>query len=82
MDKTTRSQAVLQHTVEALSVIVISYYLSGLGSYVFQALHEAGWIESHTLASGLFVPISIGIALGFTLLGRKLINKRLFKDHT
>ena len=82
MDKTTRSQAVLQHTVEALSVIVISYYLSGLGSYVFEALHEAGWIESHTLASGLFVPISIGIALGFTLLGRKIINKRLFKDHT
>ena len=82
MDKTTRSQAVLQHTVEALSVIVISYYLSGLGSYVFEALHEAGWIESHTLASGLFVPISIGIALGFTLLGRKIINKRLFKDLT
>ena len=31
VDKTTKSQAILQHTVEGLSIIVIAYYLSGLG---------------------------------------------------
>ena len=30
VDKTTKSQAILQYTVEGLSVIVIAYYLSGL----------------------------------------------------
>ncbi|MFO0766712.1 MAG: DUF3422 family protein [Nitrospiraceae bacterium] len=34
VDTTTRGQAILQRTVESLSVIVITYYLTGLGSYV------------------------------------------------
>ena len=78
VDTTTKSQAILQHTVEGLSVIVIAYYLSGLASYVFKALHEAGWLESASFASGMFVPISIGISLGLIMIGRKVINKRLF----
>ena len=77
VDKTTKSQAILQHTVEGLSIIVIAYYLSGLASYVFKALHEAGLMENSTFASGVFVPISIAISFGLTLIGRKLINKRL-----
>ena len=52
MDKTTRSQAILQRTVEGLSVIVLSYYLSGLGSYVFKAMETLGWIDDHDLAAG------------------------------
>lgn len=76
VDKTTRSQAILQHTVEGLSVIVISYYLSGLGSYVFKAMENLGWIDNHDMASGLFVPISLGVAFGLILLGRKFIYKR------
>ena len=80
MDKTTRRQAILQHTVEGLSVIVISYYLSGLGSYVFKAMQTLGWIEDADLFSGLFVPISLGIAFGLILLGRKLIYQRRFED--
>jgi uncharacterized membrane-anchored protein len=79
VDKTTRSQAILQHTVEGLSVIVISYYLSGLGSYVFKALKTLGWIENPDLFSGLFVPISLGIAFGLILFGRKFIYKRRFE---
>ena len=79
MDKTTRRQAILQHTVEGLSVIVISYYLSGLGSYVFKALKTLGWIENPDLFSGLFVPISLGIAFGLILFGRKFIYKRRFE---
>ena len=80
MDKTTRRQAILQHTVEGLSVIVISYYLSGLGSYVFKALKTLGWIENADLLAGLFVPISLGIAFGLILLGRKFIYHRRFED--
>ena len=80
MDKTTRRQAILQHTVEGLSVIVISYYLSGLGSYVFKALKSLGWITNPDLLSGLFVPVSLGIAFGLILIGRKFIYKRRFDD--
>ena len=82
MDKTTRRQAILQHTVEGLSVIVISYYLSGLGSYVFKAMKTLGWIENADLFSGLFVPISLGIAFGLILLGRRFIYQRRFEDST
>lgn len=81
VDKTTKSQAILQHTVEGLSVIVIAYYLSGLGSYVFKALHEAGMLDSYTLASGIFVPISLIMSFGLVFIGRTILNKRLFNDH-
>ncbi len=77
VDKTTKSQAILQHTVESLSVIVIAYYLSGLGSYLFKAVEKMGWIKSATLASGIFVPISLMISLGLILVGRKIIHKQM-----
>ena len=80
VDKTTKSQAILQHTVEGLSIIVIAYYLSGLGNYVFKALHEQGWLETATFASGVFVPISLGISFGLIVIGRKIINSRLFAE--
>ncbi len=77
MDKTTKSQAILQHTVESLSVIVIAYYLSGLGSYLFKALEKMGWIESATMASGIFVPASLALSLALTLVGRRIIHKMM-----
>lgn len=77
VDKTTRSQAILQHTVESLSVIVITYYLSGLGSYIFKALHEMGWLDNATLASAIFVPIAFATSFGLMLIGRKMIYKRM-----
>ncbi len=75
VDKTTRSQAMLQQTVEALSVIVITYYLAGLGNYVFKALEQAGWIDDAVYATGLFVPIALGISLGLLVVGRRIIRK-------
>ena len=77
VDKTTRSQAILQHTVESLSVIVITYYLSGLGSYIFKALHEMGWLSNATIASAIFVPIAFASSFGLMLIGRKIIYKRM-----
>ncbi len=80
VDKTTRRQAILQHTVEGLSVIVISYYLSGLGSYVFKAMEKLGWIEDYDMASGIFVPIALGLSFLFISVGRKIIYKRFFQE--
>ena len=77
MDKTTRSQAILQHTVESLSVIVITYYLSGLGSYVLKALERLGWLADATVAMAVFVPVAIVISFAVMVVGRKVINKRM-----
>ena len=82
VDKTTKSQAILQYTVEGLSVIVIAYYLSGLMAYIFKAFQEMGWLRSADIAAALFVPISLGIALGITILGRKLLHRKFSGEST
>lgn len=78
VDQTTKSQAILQSTVEGLSVIVIAYYLSGLANYIFKALHELGWLENYTLASGIFVPIALGLSFGLIAWGRKRLHAKSF----
>jgi uncharacterized membrane-anchored protein len=75
VDKTTKSQAILQQTVEGLSVIVIAYYLSGLAHYLFKAFHELGWLSNYTLASGIFVPIALLLSFGFITWGKNRIYK-------
>ncbi len=82
VDKTTKSQAILQYTVEGLSVIVIAYYLSGLMAYIFKGFQEMGWLRSADIAAALFVPLSLGIALGITILGRKLLHKKFSGEST
>lgn len=82
VDKTTKSQAILQRTVEALSVIVIAYYLSGLAHYVFQALHELGWLDHEALASGIFVPIALGLSFALITWGRKRLHRKHFPSDT
>ncbi|MDR4494601.1 MAG: DUF3422 family protein [Nitrospirales bacterium] len=81
VDQTTKSQAVLQHTVEGLSVIVIAYYVSGLANYVFKALEEIGWLSNYSLASGVFVPVALCLSFAIITLGRKHIHKKLFPSH-
>lgn len=77
VDKTTKSQVLLQHTVEGLSVIVIAYYLAGLSGYVFKGLQEMGWLKNANIASAVFVPIAIGLAFGITTFSKKYLHKRL-----
>jgi uncharacterized membrane-anchored protein len=77
VDKTTKSQAILQHTVEGLSVIVIAYYLSGLTGYIFKGLQEMGWLRNSNIAAALFVPVAVGLALLITSLSRKYLHKKL-----
>ena len=75
VDQTTKSQAILQQTVEGLSVIVIAYYLSGLAHYLFKALHEIGWLPNETLASGIFVPIALLLSFGLIRWGKNRIHQ-------
>lgn len=77
VDKTTKSQAILQYTVEGLSVIVIAYYLSGLAGYVFKGLHEMGWLRNAEIAAALFVPLAVGLAFFITSFSRKHLHKKL-----
>lgn len=77
VDKTTKSQVLLQHTVEGLSVIVIAYYLVGLATYVIKGLDEAGWIRNANIASAVFVPIAIGLAFLITTASKKYLHKKL-----
>ncbi|MCX5723879.1 MAG: DUF3422 family protein [Nitrospirae bacterium] len=76
VDKTTKSQAILQHTVEGLSVIVIAYYLSGLMGYIFKGLYEMGWLRNANIAAALFVPLAVGLAFAITHFSRKHLYKK------
>lgn len=76
VDKTTKSQVMLQHTVEGLSVIVIAYYLAGLAGYVFKGLSELGWLGNANLASAVFVPVAIGLAFAITTFSKKYLHKK------
>ncbi len=77
VDQTTKSQVLLQHTVEGLSVIVIAYYMSGLAGYIFKGLSEMGWLANHNLASAIFVPVAIALAFVVTTFSRKYLHKKL-----
>jgi uncharacterized membrane-anchored protein len=77
MDRRAHIQLRLQETVEGLSVVVISYYLSSLLNYGFKSLEEAGMPINAALATGLAVPIVVvTIWLGM----RRLRSKMLADD--
>jgi uncharacterized membrane-anchored protein len=81
VDKTTKSQVILQHTVEGLSVIVIAYYVAGLAGYLFKGLQDVGWLRNANIASALFVPIAIALAFSITTLSKKYLQKKLSAEH-
>jgi uncharacterized membrane-anchored protein len=82
VDKTTKNQALLQQTVEGLSVIVIAYYLSGLAGYIFKAFSDLGWLKNANIASAVFVPIAIGLAFVITTVSKKYLHKKLNGEQT
>lgn len=57
MDRRSRIQLMMQHTVEGLSVVAISYYLVGLLKFMFIALYDAGIPIDKSLATGVSVPL-------------------------
>ena len=77
VDRTTKSQVLLQHTVEGLSVIVIAYYVAGLGGYVFKGFQELGWLRNANLVSAMFVPIAVALAFLITTVSKRYLQKKL-----
>jgi uncharacterized membrane-anchored protein len=76
MDRSARLQLQLQHLVEGLSVVAISYYLLGLLAYPVKAAEKFAHALSATLLLGLAAPI-ITILVFFALrsLRRYVVNE-------
>ncbi len=78
MNRRTDLQLRLQQTVEGLSVVVLSYYGSGLLSYLYKGARAAGAPINVDLAMGLSIPVVV-LAVW---LGIRFMRRRLFgKDH-
>lgn len=60
MDRRSKVQLMMQHTVEGLSVAAISYYLVGLVKYITDAAAISGFEFNKSLVTGLSVPIILG----------------------
>ena len=77
MDKRAHMQLRLQETVEGLSIVVLSYYLLGLVSHGLKAV-KAGGIQLDTeLATGLAIPIVVGVVF----LSVRRLRRLVQKDH-
>ncbi len=65
MNRRAHLQLRLQQTVEGLSVAAITYYATGIASYLFKAAKGLGWTIDVDLATGLSViPIALTVAWG------------------
>ncbi|MDX1634820.1 MAG: DUF3422 domain-containing protein [Marinobacter sp.] len=61
MDRRSRIQLMMQHTVEGLSVVAISYYLIGLLKYGLDAAYQAGLPFNKSLALGIAIPLVLAL---------------------
>lgn len=75
MDRRSKIQLAMQHTVEGLSVAAISYYSIGLIKYLIEAAYQHGAPIDKSLAVGVSVPIVIGGVWWAT----RRIHKRFLK---
>lgn len=57
MDRRSRIQLMMQHTVEGLSVAAISYYSVGLLKHIITAAYDAGVPVDKDMAVGVSVPL-------------------------
>ncbi|MBN4073825.1 DUF3422 domain-containing protein [bacterium AH-315-E07] len=76
MDKRAHMQLRLQETVEGLSIVVLSYYLIGLISYGLKAIKAAGIKLDTELATGIAIPIVVGLAFLVIRRLRRMIQKQ------
>ncbi|MBM6551797.1 DUF3422 domain-containing protein [Marinomonas ostreistagni] len=75
MDRRSKIQLAMQHTVEGLSVAAISYYSVGLIKYLIEAAYEKGAPIDKSMAVGIAVPLVIGGVWWAT----RRIHKRFMK---
>lgn len=72
MDRRSRIQLMMQHTVEGFSVVAISYYLISLLKLAMDALDEAGIGFNKPLVLGIAIPL----VMGLVFLGIRRIHHR------
>ncbi len=74
MDRSARLQLQLQHLVEGLSAVAISYYLLGLIGYPVKAWEKVHAHPSSTLILGLAAPVIVAcVFLGMRRIRRRLV---------
>ncbi len=59
MDKRSQVQLMMQHTVEGLSVVAISYYLVGLLKYLIDAVYNFGIPFDKSIVTGAMIPLVV-----------------------
>lgn len=76
MDRRSSLQLRLQQTVEGLSVVAIGYYLLSLLGYGFAGMEEWGYPINKTIASGLAMPVVLGLVYWSVRRHIKKLNKK------
>lgn len=72
MERRSRIQLAMQHTVEGLSVAAISYYTIGLLKLMIDSLYELGILVNKQWVLGISIPV---VVVGIWWLTRRIKNK-------
>lgn len=76
LERSAAMQVRLQHLVEGLSVVAISYYTISLLAYVAKGLEKADPTFSSTLFIAVLTPVTVGLAwIGLRLLRKRVLGK-------
>ena len=75
MDRRSKIQLMMQHTVEGFSVVVISYYLLALLKLALDSAHDAGFDVNKSLILGVAIPV----VLGLVFIGVRIIHHRFIR---
>lgn len=75
MDRRSKIQLMMQHTVEGFSVVAITYYLIGLLKYGLDSLHLPGMAVNKPLVLGLAIPV----VMTLVYVGVRLVHHRFIR---
>ncbi len=75
MNRRVELQLILQRTVEGLSLIVLSYYMTGLAGHVLKAVENYLALPGGAgLWTAATIPVWLAVAWGFTRRIKKLVQ--------
>ncbi len=75
MDRRSKIQLMMQHTVEGFSVVAISYYLIGLLKLALESAHSAGFSFNKPLVLGIAIPVTLALVF----FGVRMVHHRFLK---
>lgn len=75
MDRRSKIQLMMQHTVEGFSVVVISYYLLALLKLALESADDAGFDVNTSLVLGIAIPV----VLGLVFISVRMIHHRFIR---